>query len=77
MFTFVPLPGDYNGNGVVDSADYIVWRNGLGTTYTQNDYDVWRAHFGQTAGSGSALPSAEPLSATVPEPPALVQLISP
>ena len=24
------LPGDYNHNGVVDAADYIVWRNSLG-----------------------------------------------
>jgi hypothetical protein len=62
------LPGDFNPNGVVDAADYVVWRKGLGTTYTQNDYLVWRAHFGQTAGSGAALPSAKPLSAAVPEP---------
>ena len=47
------LPGDYNQNGTVDAADYVVWRNGLGTTYTQTDYDVWRANFGTTAGSGS------------------------
>jgi len=30
-----------------------VWRKGLGTTHTQADYDVWTAHFGETAGSGS------------------------
>jgi hypothetical protein len=47
-------------------ADYVVWRNGLGTAYTQNDYDVWRAHFGQTAASGSA--GALPAPAGVPEP---------
>ncbi len=68
------LPGDYNHNGVVDAADYIVWRKGLGTTYTQSDYEVWRAHFGQTAGSGTALPSAESLPVAVPEPSALVLL---
>ena len=34
------LYGDYNRNGIVDAADYAVWRKGLGTTYTQNDYDV-------------------------------------
>ncbi len=62
------LFGDYNGNGVVDAADYVVWRKGLGTTYSQADYSAWRSHFGQTAGSGSALPSAELLSAAVPEP---------
>ena len=44
-----PVPGDYNQNGNVDAADYVVWRNGVGTTYTQGDYDVWRAHFGRTA----------------------------
>jgi hypothetical protein len=26
------LPGDYNGNGQVDAADYTVWRNTLGST---------------------------------------------
>ena len=41
------IPGDFNGNGVVDAADYVAWRKGLGTLYTQNDYNVWRAHFGQ------------------------------
>ena len=24
------LPGDYNANGIVDAADYTVWRNNLG-----------------------------------------------
>jgi hypothetical protein len=70
--TAIPEPGDYNQNGVVDTADYVVWRSGLGTTYTQTDYDVWRAHFGQSVGNGAAgYPlgaSAEPLSAAVPEP---------
>ena len=66
-----PLPGDYNNDGTVDAADYVVWRNGLGTTYTQSDYNVWRAHFGQTAGSGAALLSAQPLSTAVPEPGAI------
>jgi pimeloyl-ACP methyl ester carboxylesterase len=64
----VPVPGDFSGDGVVDAADYVVWRKGLGMDYTQNDYDVWRSNFGQTAGSGATLPSAEPLSVHVPEP---------
>jgi hypothetical protein len=46
-------PGDYNGNGTVDAGDYITWRKGLGTTYDQNHYIVWRAHFGQMTGSGT------------------------
>jgi hypothetical protein len=72
----VGLAGDYNGNGVVDGADYLVWRKGLSTTYTQADYDVWRSHFGQTAGSGAALPSAESLSAAVPETSTAVLLLA-
>ena len=66
-----PLPGDYSGNGINDAADYVVWRKGLGPTYTPNDYDVWRAHFGQTAGSGSGASA----SAAVPEPASLVPLM--
>jgi hypothetical protein len=53
-----PLPGDFNGDFVIDAADYVVWRKGLGATYTQDDYDVWRANFGQSlpgSGSGASL----------------------
>jgi hypothetical protein len=59
-------PGDFNQDGTVDAADYVVWRK---TDGTQTSYDAWRANFGTSllAGSGSAIPSAEPLSA-VPEP---------
>ena len=64
-----PLPGDYNFNGVVDTADYSVWRDTLNATndlradgdgngtVDAGDYGVWTSHFGQTlpgAGSGSA-----------------------
>jgi hypothetical protein len=48
------LPGDFNADGIVDSADYVVWRKGLGTTYTTNDFNVWRANFGST--TATALP---------------------
>ena len=67
-------PGDFNHDSTVDAADYVVWRKGLGTTYTQDDYEVWRAHFGASLGpgSGSSLPSAESLSAAVPEPSTLM-----
>jgi hypothetical protein len=54
------LPGDFNHNGVVDGADYVRWRDLLGTVYTQADYDVWRANFGNTAGVGSAESVPEP-----------------
>ena len=58
------VAGDYNHNGVVDAPDYVLWRDNLGTTYTQNDYNVWRSHFGQTAGSGASAV----VNAAVPEP---------
>jgi autotransporter-associated beta strand protein len=70
------LAGDYNGNGTVDAADYVLWRDALGTNtqlqnegpgvtpgmVTQEDYTTWRTNFGRTAGAGAAL------SAAVPEP---------
>jgi hypothetical protein len=52
--------GDYNGNGSVDAADYVQWRNGgpllnevggaatLGITDAA-DYDAWRARFGDNS----------------------------
>jgi hypothetical protein len=55
------LSGDYNADGTVDAADYVVWRK---TGGTQAAYDTWRAHFGETAGSGSTAIE----SAAVPEP---------
>jgi hypothetical protein len=62
--------GDFNQNGVVDAADYVVWCKGLGTIYAQTDYGTWRAHFGQIAGSGLGARA----SASVPEPASLVLL---
>ena len=67
------LPGDFNQDGSVDAADYVVWRKGA---YTQADYQVWRAHFGQTAFSGTAIPSAGSLSAAVPEPPTVLLFLA-
>jgi T5SS/PEP-CTERM-associated repeat protein len=69
------LAGDYNENGQVDAADYVVWRNGLGTIYTQTDYNVWRANFGQTSGSGAGKSPAS-LNAAIPEPAAAMILLS-
>ena len=48
-----------NGNGIVDAADYVVWRE---TDGTRAEYDRWRAHFSETAADGSAA------SGIVPEP---------
>lgn len=64
------IPGDFNNDGVVDSGDYTVWRDGLGSLYTQADYDTWKSHFGQqqVPGSGS-------LAGAAPEPSALLLLL--
>jgi len=78
-----PLP-DYNGNGVVDAADYTVWRNTLGQvgvglaadgnrngTVDPPDYDFWKANFGAIvpgAGSGSQQGTLGLGGSAVPEP---------
>ena len=70
------VAGDYNNNGVVDAADYTIWRKLLnqavnisnditpGTVVTQ-DYTEWRNRFGKTTfdfGAGSATSIPEPAS---------------
>jgi autotransporter-associated beta strand protein len=64
-------PGDFNGDHIVDTSDYVVWRKKLGVLYTQNDFDTWRSHFGQSTGSG-----AGSFGAAVPEPATLALLVS-
>jgi lysozyme len=73
------VPGDYNHNGVVDMADYVVWRDTAGSIVNlaadgnnnqvvdAGDYTFWRSHFGQTAGSGSGS-GADLSQSPVPEP---------
>jgi hypothetical protein len=39
------LPGDFNNDGVVNSADYVVWRKGLGGTYPLSAFNIWRTNF--------------------------------
>lgn len=55
-----PLEGDFTLDGVVDAADYTVWRDGLGTVYQPSDYDVWAANFGATAASPPSNSTAVP-----------------
>lgn len=72
------LVGDYNNNGKVDAADYVVWRNNINTTNVlPNDptggtigpaqFNAWRAHFGATSGSGFGAGAAvpEPMAASL------------
>jgi hypothetical protein len=78
IFMLVPsVPGDYNDDGVVNAADYTVWRNHFGQNYvlpnevpgvtpgvvTGEDYNEWKARFGDSL-SGAGASGAR----TVPEP---------
>ncbi|MCI0332782.1 MAG: autotransporter-associated beta strand repeat-containing protein, partial [Planctomycetes bacterium] len=69
----VVLAGDYNGDGTVDAADYVVWRKGVGVASTPENYNVWRANFGESIGSGSG--AASPFQAAAPEPTSLALLL--
>jgi sulfatase modifying factor 1 len=60
---------DYNTNGAVDAADYVVWRNGDSPDDTQTGYNLWKANFGKPTGSGSSL-------SAVPEPSTLILTIA-
>jgi hypothetical protein len=65
------LLGDYNFDGAVDAADYVVWRKNDGS---QAGYDLWRTNFGRTVGNGAGT-SARSL-ASVPEPGRIALLVS-
>jgi hypothetical protein len=73
------LAGDYNNNGTIDAADYTAWRDAVTAgatsltndptpgTVDESDFSYWRAHFGETLGSGSGQAAG-----AVPEPASLV-----
>jgi hypothetical protein len=64
------LPGDYNVNGLVDAADYVLWRDTQGSmsqlaadgdrsgAVDAADYNVWRQNFGLTSASAAAVGQA-------------------
>jgi hypothetical protein len=55
---------DYNSDGKVDAADYIVWRKS--DINGQQGYLDWRNNFGRTSGSGSG--NGVSIVDAVPEP---------
>jgi hypothetical protein len=77
------LFGDYNDDGVVDAADYIVWRKNVGLTValpnrdTANsgpisaaDFNTWRENFGNALpGTGGAQ------GVSTPEPSVLIPVL--
>jgi PEP-CTERM motif len=78
------LPGDFNTDGTVDAADYVVWRenegttnslpndNGIGGTVGQAQYDLWRVQFGESVPGGAGASA----TAAVPEPATYLLLIA-
>jgi hypothetical protein len=60
------VAGDFNGDGTVNAADYTVWRNGLGTLYTTDDFLVWKNNYGESIELGTA--SSLPNQMQAPEP---------
>jgi hypothetical protein len=79
--------GDYNGNHVIDAADYTVWRNAMsvgGTlmndaspgSVSPADYAYWKSRFGATTGSGASVAVPEAASAVVMMLAAVMQLAS-
>ncbi len=60
-YTIGGMPGDFNGDGKVDQADYVVWRKTGGSS---GGYNLWRANFGQPLGSGAGASA----NVAIPEP---------
>ncbi len=55
-----PETGDFNHDGIVDSADYAVWRK-KPNSFPGNAYAIWRARFGNTVPlNGEATMTAVP-----------------
>ena len=84
---FTALLGDYNGNGVVDAADYTVFRDRFNQSFALSgerpdaatpgtvdaeDYQYWVSRFGATTNPGAASLGA----GAVPEPAAWSLLIA-
>ncbi|WP_442483682.1 SMP-30/gluconolactonase/LRE family protein [Aeoliella sp. SH292] len=81
------VPGDFNGDGTVNLADYTVWRDLLGSNSTLNgngeesdtsanlvdaaDYTLWKNDFGNGLGSSSGGTT----TSIVPEPSALLLVV--
>jgi hypothetical protein len=67
------LTADFNNDGVVDAADYVVWRKGVGVASTPENYNLWRTNFGRTASAGVG--ASTDSNAVVPEPSTSISLL--
>ncbi len=76
-----PVIGDFNNDGIVNAADYVVWRKASPTATLPNDdtpgvvdasdYAKWRANFGKSAPASGAGLGAN----VVPEPAGVLLLL--
>ncbi len=66
-YPLVTLNGDFNNDGSVDAADYVVWKNKVPPN--QSHYEQWRANF------GAKLSSSAPVATSLPELPARLLLV--
>jgi hypothetical protein len=64
------VDADFNDDGTVNAADYTVWRDGGSPDDTIAGYNLWKANFGRTAGSGLSLDAP-----VVPEPTTIALLL--
>lgn len=67
-FDIGEAPGDYNDDGIVNAADYALWRKlagtlatlpndpYTGTTIDTDQYNTWRSNFGTQLAAGHAVP---------------------
>jgi len=81
-----PLIGDYNQDGMVDAADYVVWRSSVGAAgianrhpnntgpIGQDDYNAWRANYGVIIDGSGATSTNSPDA--IPEPTAVPLIIA-
>jgi hypothetical protein len=67
------VPGDFNGDGRVDAADYVAWRKDpAGHGGNPAGYQMWRQNFGKgTSGSGTGFDT----TSAIPEPASLLLIV--
>ena len=64
------LPGDYNADGKVDAADYVVWRKNPNVHDGDAGYNTWRTNFDRPTSSGSSHGAGA--AAAIPEPASVI-----
>ena len=87
--SIIDYDADLNGNGEVDAADYVLWRDqrydvvadkcsggdaDCDGFVNDTDYSIWKSHFGKFNGTSTSLPSNTDSLLNVPEPASIVLL---